>query len=63
MPDTRVHSISQEAASVAVAAELTAVIVAVTDGQPRVLTIERAKALINPLLFAAAPQPEKIDEK
>ena len=45
MPDTRVHSISQEPDSVAVAAELTAVIVAVTDGQPRVLTIERAKAL------------------
>ncbi len=31
--------------NVAVAAELTAVIVAVTDGQPRVLTIEHAQAL------------------
>ena len=29
----------------AVAADLTAVIVAVTDGQPRVLTIERGQAL------------------
>ncbi|HEX4366793.1 MAG TPA: hypothetical protein VH023_08195 [Rhodopila sp.] len=40
MPD---HGIETD--SVAVAAELTAVIVAVTDGQPRVLTIERAEAL------------------
>jgi hypothetical protein len=32
-------------ASVAVAAELTAVIVAVTEGQPRVLTIDRGQAL------------------
>ncbi len=31
--------------SVAVAAELTAVVVAVTDGQPRVLTIDKARAL------------------
>jgi hypothetical protein len=45
MPDTRLDSDSAEPASVAVAAELTAVIVAVTAGQPRVLTIERAKAL------------------
>ncbi len=34
-----------EDASVAVAAELTAVIVAVTDGQPRVLTIDNGQAL------------------
>jgi hypothetical protein len=40
MPDDRIES-----DSVAVAAELTAVIVAVTDGQPRVLTIERGEAL------------------
>jgi hypothetical protein len=40
MPDTRLDS-----DSVAVAAELTAVIVAVTNGQPRVLTIERGQAL------------------
>jgi hypothetical protein len=40
MPD---HGI--DSTSVAVAAELTAVIVAVTDGQPRVLTIERGEAL------------------
>ena len=40
MPDHRIES-----DSVAVAAELTAVIVAVTDGQPRVLTIERGEAL------------------
>jgi hypothetical protein len=45
MPDPRGDSASTEAASVAVAAELTAVIVAVTNGQPRVLTIERAQAL------------------
>ena len=45
MPDIRVDSISAEPSSVAVAAELTAVVVAVTDGQPRVLTIERSKAL------------------
>ena len=40
MPDTTI-----ETDSVAVAAELTAVIVAVTNGQPRVLTIEHAQAL------------------
>jgi hypothetical protein len=40
MPDNRI-----DGDSVAVAAELTAVIVAVTDGQPRVLTIERGQAL------------------
>ena len=40
MPD---HGIDTD--SVAVAAELTAVIVAVTHGQPRVLTIERGQAL------------------
>ena len=40
MPDTTI-----EHDSVAVAAELTAVIVAVTNGQPRVLTIEHAQAL------------------
>ncbi|MEA2774710.1 MAG: hypothetical protein QOF90_116 [Acetobacteraceae bacterium] len=40
MPDTRINS-----ENVAVAAELTAVIVAVTDGQPRVLTIEHGRAL------------------
>ena len=40
MPDHRIES-----DSVAVAAELTAVIVAVTDGQPRVLTIERGETL------------------
>jgi hypothetical protein len=45
MPDNRIESTTLGAASVAVAAELTAVIVAVTDGQPRVLTIERGKAL------------------
>jgi hypothetical protein len=41
MPD----SATIEGTNVAVAAELTAVIVAVTDGQPRVLTIERGQAL------------------
>ncbi|MDR3530461.1 MAG: hypothetical protein P4L90_07925 [Rhodopila sp.] len=40
MPDNRI-----DGDSVAVAAELTAVIVAVTDGQPRVLTIDRGQAL------------------
>ena len=50
MPDTRIDTASTgslivESDSVAVAAELTAVIVAVTDGQPRVLTIERGQAL------------------
>ena len=43
MPDDRVESASLGAEGVAVAAELTAVIVAVTDGQPRVLTIEQAR--------------------
>ncbi len=38
-------STSVGADSVAVAAELTAVIVAVTDGEPRVLTIEHGQAL------------------
>jgi hypothetical protein len=45
MPDTRIDSGDAGSDSVAVAAELTAVIVAVTDGQPRVLTIERGQAL------------------
>jgi hypothetical protein len=55
MPDNRADSSSVQAASVAidsmavdnaaVAAELTAVIVAVTNGQPRVLTIDRGEAL------------------
>jgi hypothetical protein len=45
MPDTRVDTTSGVNADVAVAAELTAVIVAVTDGQPRVLTIEGGTAL------------------
>ena len=45
MPDDRIDSASLGADSVAVAAELTAVIVAVTDGHPRVLTIERGQAL------------------
>ncbi|HYZ23358.1 MAG TPA: hypothetical protein VE690_14500 [Rhodopila sp.] len=40
MPDDRIAS-----ESAAVAAELTAVIVAVTDGEPMVLTIERGEAL------------------
>jgi hypothetical protein len=40
MPESRIDS-----ESVAVSAELTAVIVAVTDGRPRVLTIERGQAL------------------
>jgi len=41
MPDSRIQSATLEAANVAFAAELTAVIVSVTDGQPRVLTIYR----------------------
>ncbi len=55
MPDNRIDSTSSEGGTVegadlvidnvAVAAELTAVIVAVTDGQPRVLTIEGGEAL------------------
>jgi hypothetical protein len=45
MPDTRIDSADRVDANVAVAAELTAVIVAVTDGEPRVLTIEGGKAL------------------
>jgi hypothetical protein len=60
MPDNRIDSASPmgdskeadtiggasvPADNVAVAAELTAVIVAVTDGQPRVLTIDRGEAL------------------
>jgi hypothetical protein len=50
MPDTRIDSASVGdatvgSAGVAVAAELTAVIVAVTDGRPRVLTIEGGQAL------------------
>jgi len=55
MPDNRADSSSVQAAGVAndsmavenaaVAAELTAVIVAVTNGQPRVLTIDRGEAL------------------
>ena len=51
MPDNRIDSASvveaspEPADNVAVAAELTAVIVAVTDGQPRVLTIDRGEAL------------------
>jgi hypothetical protein len=50
MPDDRIDSASMATEnlgvdSVAVAAELTAVIVAVTDGQPRVLTIDRGEAL------------------
>ena len=45
MPDTRIDSAALEGTSVAVAAELTAVIVAVTDGQPRALTIEHGQAL------------------
>ena len=45
MPDNHVESVSSESDNVAVAAELTAVIVAVTNGQPRVLTIERGQAL------------------
>jgi hypothetical protein len=40
MPDDRIHS-----EGLNVAAELTAVIVAVTDGQPTVLTIDRGQAL------------------
>jgi len=55
MPDDHIDSASASsddaagpsiaADNVAVAAELTAVIVAVTDGQPRVLTIDRGEAL------------------
>ncbi len=45
MPDTSVDTTSEAPANVAVAAELTAVIVAVTDGQPRVLTIEGGTTL------------------
>ena len=45
MPDDRIDSAVTGGDSVAVAAELTAVIVAVTDGQPRVLTIEHRQAL------------------
>ncbi len=45
MPDTRIDNADAASDSVAVAAELTAVIVAVTGGQPRVLTIERGQAL------------------
>jgi hypothetical protein len=45
MPDTGVNTTSKISASVAVAAELTAVIVAVTNGQPRVLTIEGGTTL------------------
>ena len=43
MPDNRIDSAGAE--SVAVAAELTAVIVAVTVREPRILTIERGQAL------------------
>ncbi len=53
MPDNRIDSTQAEGAgalggtldTVSVTAELTAVIVAVTDGQPRVLTIEGGEAL------------------
>jgi hypothetical protein len=45
MSDTRIDDADIRGDSVAVAAELTAVIVAVSDGQPRVLTIERGCAL------------------
>lgn len=50
MPDkrpdgSRAQAVSAAIDSVAVAAELTAVIVAVTQGQPRVLTIDRSAAL------------------
>src|SRR6195952_5338568 len=45
MPDDRIDSANTGSDNVAVAAELTAVIVAVTEGQPRVLTIERGLAL------------------
>jgi hypothetical protein len=45
MPDTRIDTTSEADSNVAVAAELTAVIVAVTDGQPRVLTIEGGTTL------------------
>ncbi len=45
MPDTHVNTASKPHTNVAVAAELTAVIVAVTDGQPLVLTIEGGSAL------------------
>lgn len=50
MPDNRIdsHDVvsdSPGADNVTIAAELTAVIVAVTDGEPRVLTIERGEAL------------------
>jgi hypothetical protein len=45
MPDTRVDAVSKVNVDVAVAAELTAVIVAVTDGHPRVLTIEGGTTL------------------
>jgi len=45
MSDTRLDNAIIGSDSVAVAAELTAVIVAVTEGQPRVLTIAGGKAL------------------
>jgi hypothetical protein len=45
MPDDRIESAAAGGESVAVAAELTAVIVAVTEGQPQVLTIEHSQAL------------------
>lgn len=45
MPDNRIDRLNAGSDNVAVAAELTAVIVAVTDGHPRVLTIEHAQAL------------------
>ncbi|HEX3575348.1 MAG TPA: hypothetical protein VHU42_12175 [Rhodopila sp.] len=45
MPDHRIDTANVGDDSVAVTAELTAVIVAVTEGQPRVLTIERGQAL------------------
>ena len=45
MPDTGVDTASETHTNVAVAAELTAVIVAVTEGQPLVLTIEGGTTL------------------
>ena len=45
MLDTGIGTTNKANADVAVAAELTAVIVAVTDGQPRVLTIEGGASL------------------
>ncbi len=45
MPDTGVDTANETHTNVAVAAELTAVIVAVTDGQPLVLTIEGGTTL------------------